>query len=122
MVAQQLRPMRLPAWPRPIGLVLVGGGLAVVAVAWRERGAGSLEEPDVLVTTGLHGISRNPIYLGFTAVHLGLAGATRNRWMLATCLVSALLVHRWVLREESWLSGRFGGEYDAYRIRVPRYL
>ena len=121
MLAQQVRPLRLPAWP-PAGVVLVGGGLAVVAAAWRERGPGSLEEPEELVITGLHGISRNPIYLGCTTVHLGLAGATRNGWMLATCPVSAALVHRWVLREERWLRERFGDEYDAYRVRVPRYL
>jgi len=122
MLAQQVRPLMLPAWSRPVGMVLAGGGLAVVAEAWRERGPGSLEDPEALVTTGLHGMSRNPIYLGFTAVHLGLAGATRNGWMLATCPVSAALVHRWVLREERWLHERFADEYDAYRVRVPRYL
>ncbi len=122
LLAQQVRPLRFPAWSRPAGLVLAGGGLAVVVAAWRERGPSSLEEPDALVTTGLHGMSRNPIYLGCTAVHLGLAGATRNGWMLATCPVSAALVHRWVLREERWLRERFGDEYDAYRDRVPRYL
>jgi protein-S-isoprenylcysteine O-methyltransferase Ste14 len=122
MLVQQVRPLRLPVWGRPAGLVLAGGGLAVVAAAWRERGPGSLEEPDALVTTGLHAVSRNPIYLGCTAVHLGLAGATRNGWMLATCPMSAALVHRWVLREERWLHERFGDGYDAYRVRVPRYL
>ena len=122
MLAQQVRPLRLPAWSRPAGLVLAGGGLAVVVAAWRERGPGSLEAPEALVTTGLHGVSRNPIYLGCTAVHLGLAGATRNGWMLATCPVSAALVHRWVLREEGWLHERFGHEYAAYRGRVRRYL
>ena len=122
MLAQRLRPLRLSAWTRPPGLVLTSSGLTVLAVAWWERGPGSLEEPESLVTTGVHGISRNPIYLGFTAVHLGLAGATRNGWMLATCPVSAALVHRWVLREEGWLRGRFGDDYDAYRARVPRYV
>ena len=122
MLAQRVRPVRLPAWSGPAGLVLVGGGLAVVTAAWRERGPGSLEDPAALVTTGLHGVSRNPIYLGCTAVHLGLAGATRNGWMLATCPVSAALVHRWVRREEGWLHERFGEEYDAYRVQVPRYL
>ena len=121
-LAQRVRPARLPAWFAPAGLVLAGGGLAVVAAAWRERGPGSLEDPAALVTTGLHGVSRNPIYLGCTAVHLGLAGATRNGWMLATCPVSAALVHRWVRREEGWLHERFGEEYDAYRVQVPRYL
>lgn len=121
-LAQRVRPLRLFAWARPAGWVLTGGGLTVLVVAWRERGPGSLEEPEALVTTGLHGVSRNPIYLGFTAVHLGLAGATRNGWMLVTCPVSAALVHRWVLREEEWLGERFGDEYAAYRARVPRYL
>jgi protein-S-isoprenylcysteine O-methyltransferase Ste14 len=122
LLAQRLRPLRLAAWARPGGAVLLGCGLTVVVVAWRERGPGPLEEPEALVTTGLHGISRNPIYVGFTTVHLGLAGATRNGWMLVTCPVSAALVHRWVLREEAWLRERFGDEYAAYRARVPRYL
>ena len=112
-LAQRVRPIRLSAWSRSAGLVFVCGGFAVLVAAWRERGSGSLEEPEALVTTGLHGMSRNPIYLGCTAVHLGLAGATRNGWMLATCPVSAVLIHRWVLREERWLRQRFGDEYDA---------
>lgn len=70
-------------------------------------GAGSLEEPSTLVTRGLHGRSRNPIYLGYNAVHLGLAAAIRNAWMLASFPVSAALLHRCVLREG------FGDEYDA---------
>jgi protein-S-isoprenylcysteine O-methyltransferase Ste14 len=122
ILTQRVWPLRLPAWAGPAGLVVAGGGLAVVLAAWRERGPGSLEEPEALVTTGLHGVSRNPIYLGCTAVHLGLAGATRNGWMLATCPVSAALVHRWVLREERWLRERFGDEYHAYQAQVPRYL
>jgi protein-S-isoprenylcysteine O-methyltransferase Ste14 len=122
VLMQRARPLWLPGWVRPAGTVLAGGGLAIAVAAWRERGPGSLEEPEALVTTGLHGLSRNPIYLGFTTAHVGLAGATHNGWMLATCPVSAALVHRWVLREEQWLHERFGDEYNAYRARVRRYL
>jgi protein-S-isoprenylcysteine O-methyltransferase Ste14 len=122
ILAHRVRPLRLPAWAGPAGLVVASAGLTLVVAAVGERGPGSLDEPESLVTTGLHGVSRNPIYLGCTAVHLGLAGATCNAWMLATCPVSAALLHRWVLREERWLRERFGEEYDAYRGRVPRYL
>ncbi len=122
MLTQRVQPLRLADRVRPAGLVIAAGGLTMVLAAWRERGAGSLEEPESLVTTGLHGLTRNPIYLGFTAMSLGVAGATRNGWMLVTCPVSAALVHRWVLREERWLHERFGEQYDAYRTRVPRYL
>jgi protein-S-isoprenylcysteine O-methyltransferase Ste14 len=121
-LAQRVRPLPLPARLRTVGVVCAVGGLALVAVAWRERGRGSLEDPASLVTTGVHARSRNPMYVGFTTAHLGLALASRNRWMLATCPVSAALVHRWVLREERWLHDRFGDEYDAYRAAVPRYL
>jgi protein-S-isoprenylcysteine O-methyltransferase Ste14 len=122
VLAQHVRPVRLPARARPVGAACAVAGLALVVVAWRERGTGSLEEPATLVTTGVHGVCRNPMYVGFTAIHLGLAGLTRNGWMLATCPVSAALLHRWVLREEGWLTDRFGAEFDAYRARVPRYL
>lgn len=121
-VAQRRRPWSLPPAARPAGILCGAAGIALVAVAWRERGPGDLEHPVALVTTGVHARTRNPIYVGFALAHLGLAAATRNGWMLATCPVSALLVHRWVPREERQLHELFGVEYDAYRARVPRYL
>jgi protein-S-isoprenylcysteine O-methyltransferase Ste14 len=121
-VVQRMRPWPLPSAVRPAGIACVAAGIGLVAVAWRERGPGDLEHPVALVTTGVHARTRNPIYVGFTLAHLGLAAATRNGWMLATCPLSAALVHRWVPREERWLHERFGAEYDAYRARVPRYL
>jgi protein-S-isoprenylcysteine O-methyltransferase Ste14 len=93
-----------------------------VLAAWRERGPVALEHPSALVTTGVHGASRNPMYVGFDVLHLGLAGLTRNGWMLVTWPTSAALLHRAVRAEEGMLAERFGAEYDAYRARVPRYL
>lgn len=121
VLVQRVRPLRTSARTRPPGAVCAVAGLALVVAAWRERGPGPLEEPSKLVTTGVHGVSRNPMYVGFTAIHLGLAGLTRNGWMLATCPLSAALLHRWVLREEDALADRFGAAYDTYAARVPRY-
>ncbi|WP_107771049.1 methyltransferase family protein [Nocardioides sediminis] len=122
VVVQRWRPWPMPAVARPAGVLCSVVGVGLVAVAWRERGPGDLEHPVVLVTTGVHARTRNPIYVGFTLAHLGLAAATRNGWMLATCPLSAVLVHRYVPREERQLHELFGAEYDAYRARVPRYL
>ena len=108
-------------WTRPTGWVVVCGGLALVIAAVRERGPGSLEEPGTLVTRGLHGRSRNPMYLGFSMVQVGLAGATRSVWMLASSPVSTALLHQSILREERWRRETFGDAYDAYTAGVPRY-
>lgn len=121
VLLQRVRPLPLPPL-RPPGSLLLALGLGVVLTAWRERGSGSLESPAALVTTGLHGTSRNPMYVGFAAVHVGLAGLTRNGWMLLTWPLSASLLHLAVLREEAVLAERFGEEYAAYRSRVRRYV
>lgn len=121
MLTQHARPLRLPAWTRLTGWMVVCGGLALVISAVRERGPGSLEKPGTLVTTGLHGRSRNPMYVGFCVVQVGLAGATRNAWILASCPVSAGLLHQSILGEERLLRSTFGDEYDSYRASVPRY-
>jgi protein-S-isoprenylcysteine O-methyltransferase Ste14 len=122
LLAQRVRPLALPARARPVGAACATGGLALVLAAWRERGPVALEHPSALVTTGVHGASRNPMYVGFDVLHLGLAGLTRNGWMLVTWPTSAALLHRAVRAEEGMLAERFGAEYDAYRARVPRYL
>lgn len=121
VLAQYLRPLRLPAWTRKTGWAVACGGLALATAAARERGPGSLEQPQSLVTRGVHAHSRNPMYFGLTILHVGLAGATRNAWMLASAPVSAALLHQDILREERWLQNRFGAEYDTYSADVPRY-
>lgn len=121
VLVQRPRPRRLPRWCRPTGWLALSSGLALVIAALREREGQPLEAPGTLVTHGLHGRSRNPMYLGFTLIQAGLSGVTRNAWMLASCLPSATLLHRSILREEQWLRERFADEYDAYVGRVPRY-
>ncbi|NDL57573.1 methyltransferase family protein [Phytoactinopolyspora mesophila] len=118
---QRWRPVTLPGYLRAPGMTLVVAGVVLAGRATLERGPGSLDEPQFLATSGVHGWSRNPMYVGCEALHLGLALATRNAWTAATWPVSALLLHRWVFREEGWLLEWFGREYEEYRMHVPRY-
>jgi protein-S-isoprenylcysteine O-methyltransferase Ste14 len=119
---QRTTPIWLPRWLRVPGALLALTGATCVGLATRERGPGSLDEPLELVTSGTHGWSRNPMYVGWAAVHIGLALATRNAWTAATWPVFCVDIHRWVLREEAWLTERFGAQYVDYQARVPRYL
>lgn len=76
-----------------------------------------------LVTTGPFRLSRNPLYVGFTVLHAGLALALGSTWALAGLPVAVLAV-LWgaILPEEAYLQEKFGPVYKAYRARVRRWL
>lgn len=76
-----------------------------------------------LVTSGPYRITRNPMYLGFTAVYLGGAVLINSLWPLLFLPVVLLLLTRAVIeREERYLATAFGAEYAAYCRRVRRWL
>jgi protein-S-isoprenylcysteine O-methyltransferase Ste14 len=76
-----------------------------------------------MVESGLYRYSRNPIYLGLSVVHLGVAVADNNAW-LPILLVPVLVVLRYgvIAREEAYMERRFGQQYVAYKARVRRWL
>jgi protein-S-isoprenylcysteine O-methyltransferase Ste14 len=125
VVLHRVRPWRVGG-RRPvrwlIGAALAGAGVAVVSRSVRAARQVHLADPQRLVTVGPYARSRNPMYAGWTLLHVGAGLATNSAWVLATWPAAALLVHRGVLGEERTLAGRFGAEYARYRSEVPRYL
>jgi protein-S-isoprenylcysteine O-methyltransferase Ste14 len=80
------------------------------------------DRPGPLVKTGVFALSRNPIYVAFALV---LAGEflVYSSWIrLLYLLGGTLLLHRQVIREESYLGAQYGDEYAEYRRDVRRYL
>ena len=76
-----------------------------------------------LVTTGIHGWSRNPIYLGMFLVYGGIGIAVRSPWILILALPLAVTIHHGVVaREEEYLERRFGDTYRDYKAHVRRWL
>ena len=76
-----------------------------------------------LVTDGVYGLSRNPIYLGNTLVLLGMALGLRWTWLLLALPAACYAVDRLAVeREEQHLSANFGAQWDAYAQRVGRWL
>jgi protein-S-isoprenylcysteine O-methyltransferase Ste14 len=77
----------------------------------------------VLVTTGVYGWTRNPIYLGFFLIYGGIGVALWSSWTLLLTLPIAITIRYGVVaREEAYLERRFGDAYRDYRARVPRWL
>jgi protein-S-isoprenylcysteine O-methyltransferase Ste14 len=76
-----------------------------------------------LVTTGIHGWSRNPIYLGILLVYGGIGIVVRSPWILIFALPLAITIRYGVVaREEAYLERRFGDTYRDYKARVRRWL
>lgn len=67
--------------------------------------------------------TRNPMYLGLLVAYLGGALATNWAWPLVFLPVVVLIMNGFVIaREERYLAGEFGADYDAYRRRVRRWI
>lgn len=98
-----------------------------VAAVGRFRSAGTSLQPweptSTLITDGPFRFSRNPIYIGYTLLYLGVAFWVNSVWPLGLLPLVLWLMHRVVItREEAYLEGRFGDVYRAYRRRVRRWL
>jgi protein-S-isoprenylcysteine O-methyltransferase Ste14 len=76
-----------------------------------------------IVSDGVFGISRNPIYLSLTLLYIGielLFNATLTLLLLPPLL---LIVRNGIIkREEIYLERKFGAEYTNYKARVRRWL
>ncbi|NCT70681.1 MAG: isoprenylcysteine carboxylmethyltransferase family protein [Xanthomonadaceae bacterium] len=76
-----------------------------------------------LVTSGLHGVSRNPMYLGHALLLVAWACWLRHpAALIGAPLYMAYVTRYQILPEERALSAMFGAAYEAYRARVRRWL
>jgi len=121
----------LPFVPRAFN-VAVGVSLVVVAMAifvacvGKFRAAGTAvpanKPTTAIVRTGPYRFSRNPIYLAFSLLQLGIAIWVNSLWLLATLVAALALIHVVIGREERYLERKFGAEYLAYKSSVRRWL
>lgn len=75
-----------------------------------------------LVTTGIYRFSRNPAFLGFDFMYLGVILMYFNVLTVLFTIYAAVMLHLQILQEEKYLSTTFGEEYQAYQKQVFRYL
>jgi protein-S-isoprenylcysteine O-methyltransferase Ste14 len=81
------------------------------------------EPTRALVTTGVHGVSRNPIYLGMFLIYGGISVAAISPSALVLSLPLTITIRYGVVaREETYLERRFGDAYRDYKARVRRWL
>lgn len=103
------------------GTALFGWGLLTFA---RQRTGIMLQQAAThVVSVGPYRWSRNPQYVAFTAIYVGLAMAYGLIWPLILLPVVILLLTVAVIaREERYMRATFGAGYADYCRRVRRWL
>jgi protein-S-isoprenylcysteine O-methyltransferase Ste14 len=112
----------------PFGAVLTFAAIALFLFAVRTLRIAGTPVPGnrpttTIVRTGPYRFSRNPIYLAFSLLQLGLAFWVNSLGLLITLVPAVALMSLVVIpREESYLEARFPSEYMPYKASVRRWL
>ena len=81
------------------------------------------EDKTKLVTTGIYSISRNPAFLGFDMMYIGILCAFFNWYLFGATVLAVCLFHLQIVNvEEDFLVETFGCDYLEYKRIVYRYL
>jgi protein-S-isoprenylcysteine O-methyltransferase Ste14 len=123
-------PLRLvpPGLSVPLGAATIAVAVVLFVAAVRSFRVAGTPVPGNLPTTtvvrtGPYRYSRNPIYLAFSLLQLGIAFLVNGLWLLVTLVPAVLLMSLVVIpREETFLEARFPTEYLPYKNSVRRWL
>ena len=127
--------LALNFWPTatlslPVGYVLEAAGylflaLGLVISIWSTTSFGedSTAQSPRLRVDGPYRVTRNPMYVGWTLLIIGVGLILGSWWLLGGALAATVVTHyRVVLGEEMTLLQKFGEEYEDYRSVVRRWL
>ncbi|AIY47793.1 methyltransferase family protein [Mycolicibacterium fortuitum] len=108
-----------------LGNVLVAVGLILAqAVVFQNSFAGAsiqVEDDQPLVSTGLYGLVRHPMYFGAVLMMFGTPLALGSYWALLVSIVSIPIFGARIADEEKMLRAELDG-YDEYMQKVPYRL
>jgi protein-S-isoprenylcysteine O-methyltransferase Ste14 len=104
--------------------------IALVLMGWAVATFARLRTPVVpirrartLVEEGPFRLTRNPMYLGFMVLYVGIVFVANALWPLVFLPEAVALTYLFAIKlEEDYLTREFGEAYTGYRARVRRWL
>lgn len=113
---------------KPAGVVITAIGVVTFIISVLQmkdnwRAGVQRDDKTNLVVTGIYAISRNPAFLGFDLMYIGILFSYFNWYLCLATVIAVLLFHLQIVNvEEEFLIEAFGNEYLQYKSKVCRYL
>lgn len=113
---------------RIAGVILTALGviafiMSVIQMKDNWRAGVQREEKTSLVTSGIYSISRNPAFLGFDMMYVGILYSFFNWYLCLATSFALVFFHLQIVNvEEVFLRETFGEEYLKYTKKVCRYI
>lgn len=128
VISIYLNTVSLPIWARYVGSVIAVLGVVVFVISvltmkdsWR-AGVSETDKTE-LITEGIYKMSRNPAFLGFDLVYIGVLMMFFNYILFLVSAFAMLMFHLQIVNvEEEFLLSAFGKDYMEYKKKVNRYL
>lgn len=103
------------------GVVVFVISVLTMQDSWR-AGVSKMDQTE-LVTKGIYRFSRNPAFLGFDFVYIGILLMFFHWILLAVSVFAGVMLHLQIVYvEEGFLKEVFGEKYLEYQKKVCRYL
>ena len=117
----------MPSGARFTGFCIAGIGdvfFLISVIHMKDSWRAGIPEKDKtkLVTDGIYKFSRNPAFVGFDFMYIGILLMFFNIGTLLFSLFSIVMLHLQILQEEKYMAETFGEEYLKYKKKVFRYL
>lgn len=111
-----------------VGCLFIAIALALIVwtaiLMFREGTTPNPTQPTTaLVLRGPFRFTRNPMYLAWELICIGVGLCANTPWPIVMA-VPAAYVNRWLVidKEEHYLELKFGAEYTNYKARVRRWI
>ena len=127
IVASQFLPRGGNSYLRGVGVFILL--LAGVFIFWPfyllakhgEQAGSSYMQANGIVARGLYAVVRHPQYLGYILLGYGFALLSQHWVAVLLTALGSTLFHLQAVREERFCLAQFGGLYEQYLWRVPRF-
>ncbi len=104
-----------------LGLVL--GGSAISQMRRADTSPDPRQPVTAFVVEGPYRFTRNPIYLGFLLIYLGITLIVGTVWgIIASPFLVRTVTDAVIHMEEKYLDEKFGETYREYRSRVRQWI